>query len=821
MSIPTSISVRWGIAAGAAAILFALLFVSFNVFGQTHPCDTTTVVSDQTNTGLIADCKVLWGLKDTLRGDATLNWNASTEMTTTTPSGLSSVWSGVFVGGNPRRVTSITFQGTNTLGIGPSPSQELNGTLPPELGNLPSLSTLNISNSNPSGEPMRPSSGGLTGSIPPELGNLSNLRQLYLNNNSLSGSIPSDLGKLSNFRQINLSGNNLTGSIPPELGNLSNLRQLYLNNNSLSGSIPSDLGKLSNLSLLHLHWNSLSGPIPSELGNLSNLTRLGLAHNRLEGEFPRWIKNLTGLGWINIQRNLLTGHIPWESPLPNNNVRLYIGREQSEVNAGYPETNMWIGCLPPWSREQVRGGTDTRAQVWGELHLINEGLPECSVPPRESIWVLDTVLEPPSPVRGEFGMSTTSTKLTLRATYTLPAEYVTSTSTTNLLQFRSLSATSPSSTEMTVSITRHGTTTAARLVGFDNRAGTPTDAPASATDLTQQATIPTGASWTCTSAAMATQTTVTSEGTPETRHIPPDPIAVVCTTVLDKGIWVLDGAPMDSPYLINVAVGTAFSLTSTLTANGISNHASTNSVGPGGKNWPATELVAQAPFTPTPTPTATPTVTPTPTATPTHTPVPPTSTPTATATLTPTATVEPPTSTPAPPTSTPTLTSGESPTPPPGTDATPTRTPLTVPPVPTRTPTPDSGSGTPPPPPPGTVDTPTAQATAQAGTPQATAPPTATPTPQATRPPSAGSYDIVATRTPTPTPPPTMTPTRTPVPTSTATSTPTTPVPSIALPVTGGGGVSGGLLLLLFLAGGLLIAAGSTLLRARTVRETS
>ena len=90
MSIPTSISVRWGIAAGAAAILFALLFVSFNVFGQTtHPCDARTartddppdsgvIVPDLRNTGLVADCKVLWELKDTLRGTAPLNWDSTT-----------------------------------------------------------------------------------------------------------------------------------------------------------------------------------------------------------------------------------------------------------------------------------------------------------------------------------------------------------------------------------------------------------------------------------------------------------------------------------------------------------------------------------------------------------------------------------------------------------------------------------------------------------------------------------------------------------------------------------------------------------------------
>ena len=804
MSIPTSISVRWGIAAGAAAILFALLFVSFNVFGQTHPCDTTTVVSDQTNTGLIADCKVLWGLKDTLRGDATLNWDSTTAITG---------WSGAFTGGTPTRVTGLLFVGTNTLAVGPNLSQPLNGTLPPELENLPSLSLLRIENNS------------LTGPIPTEFGNMSTstLATLSLAGNSLTGSIPSELGNLSALTELDLSGNSLTGSIPPELGQLSNLVTLRLNNNSLSGPIPSDLANISSLANLYLHWNSLSGPIPSELGNLPNLVHLWLAHNRLSGEFPRWIKNLSGINRITIQRNLLTGPIPWENPLPAGIARLYIGREDSEVRDGYPETNMWIGCVPPWARGRTvsdPAGQDTEGQVWGELHLINEGLPHCGSPPGESIWVMDTVLEPPSPVRGEFGMSSTTTKMTLRATYTIPAEYVTSTTTPGLLQFRSLTPGPPDAQTagtITVTVGLPGTTSTPMFAGFDNRvSGTGVPDPSDLTPSTTIASSDFASGFNCNTVS-STETTVTTGGMQETRHIPPDPIAVVCQFMVPDGIWVLDDAPGESPYVINVDVGTTGVQTAlTLRANGISPRYVIRAVSSTGMNWADTELVAQAPFTPTPTPTATPTVTPT--VTPTHTPTAtPTVTPTATVTLTPTVTVEPPTATPtatpAAPTSTPTPTSGESPTPSPGTDPIPTRTPFTVSsPVPTRTPTPDPGSGTPSPPPPGTVDTPTATA-------QATAPPTATPTPQATRPPAAGSYDIVATRTPTATPPPTMTPTRTPVPTSTATSIPT-PVPPDELPRTGGPGISGGLLLMLALAGGLLLAAGSVILRARAARET-
>ena len=91
---------------------------------------------------------------------------------------------------------------------------------------------------------------------------------------------------------------------------------------------------------------------------------------------------------------------------------------------------MWIGCIPSWAT--------SNSAVMGEENL---DLPSCGSPPGESVWVLDTVLAPPSPVRGEFGNPAAKTKMTLRATYTIPNAYVTSTTTMNKLQFRSMSAT--------------------------------------------------------------------------------------------------------------------------------------------------------------------------------------------------------------------------------------------------------------------------------------------------------------------------------------------------------------------------------------------
>ena len=61
---------------------------------------------------------------------------------------------------------------------------------------------------------------------------------LYLDNNNLVGRIPPELGRLAKLDTLDLDGNELSGEIPPELGNLSNLTVLSMDHNELSGPIP-------------------------------------------------------------------------------------------------------------------------------------------------------------------------------------------------------------------------------------------------------------------------------------------------------------------------------------------------------------------------------------------------------------------------------------------------------------------------------------------------------------------------------------------------------------------------------------------------------
>jgi Leucine-rich repeat (LRR) protein len=91
------------------------------------------------------------------------------------------------------------------------------------------------------------SSNQLNGAIPTELGQLSRLKKLFLDFNQLSGPIPAELSDLINLEDIRLSANQLSGPIPPELGNLIKLKRLYLYKNQLCGKIPEALMNLTAL----------------------------------------------------------------------------------------------------------------------------------------------------------------------------------------------------------------------------------------------------------------------------------------------------------------------------------------------------------------------------------------------------------------------------------------------------------------------------------------------------------------------------------------------------------------------------------------------
>ncbi len=267
------------------------------------------VAQPDKNLGLVRDCRTLMDLRGALFGGVTTNWSAGTPI---------DEWVGLTIEGSPPRVTGLK------VGGGAYGNPITAGIIPPELGDLAKLRTLDLSHNQLSGN--IPSALGqlaelqtldltrnqLSGRIPPELGDLGTLQSLSLADNRLYGGIPPELGRLAGLQLLNLAGNDLTGGIPAELGNLSSLQRLYLGGNEFAASIPVELGQLAELQVLHLAESGLGGSIPPGIGELAELEILDLSESDLTGDIPTELAGLRNLTELQIADNQLTGGIPWE-----------------------------------------------------------------------------------------------------------------------------------------------------------------------------------------------------------------------------------------------------------------------------------------------------------------------------------------------------------------------------------------------------------------------------------------------------------------------------------------------------------------------------
>jgi len=137
------------------------------------------------------------------------------------------------------------------------------------------------------------SSNNLNGYIPNDIGNLTGLKVLNIRNNQISGNIPIQIGALYNLEELRLHGNQFTGNIPSQIGNLTNLKYLNLSSNVFVGTIPTQLGNLTNVTYFDIEDNQLTGDVPSSILNLPNINQFYLYHNLLSGDLD--LSNLSTL----------------------------------------------------------------------------------------------------------------------------------------------------------------------------------------------------------------------------------------------------------------------------------------------------------------------------------------------------------------------------------------------------------------------------------------------------------------------------------------------------------------------------------------------
>ena len=140
------------------------------------------VPNPSANPGLVQDCQVLLGLRDTLDGDISLDWNHLLLITK---------WDDVVVSGAPPRVTELWLDWGGSHDDR-SQDNKMSGALPPEIGQLQELRWLGLSGD------------GLIGVIPAEIGMLTQLEELLVFDAGLTGPIPRELGNLKNLRHLQL-----------------------------------------------------------------------------------------------------------------------------------------------------------------------------------------------------------------------------------------------------------------------------------------------------------------------------------------------------------------------------------------------------------------------------------------------------------------------------------------------------------------------------------------------------------------------------------------------------------------------------------------
>ncbi len=199
-------------------------------------------------------------------------------------------WHGITCGGSA---------GQNSVIFIELSSNNLSGTLPTSLGNLPNLQVFTVSHNQ------------LTGNLPPLTG-LVNLGIFFANDNLLSGTIP-PLNSLPVLADFEVSNNLLTGGVP-SLAGMTGLAKFIANGNQLTGSIPS-LAGLTNLVDFEVSFNQLTGSIPPLAGS-PNLYAFTAGNNNLTGTIPS-LAGLASLAYFVVSTNQLTGSIPSISGLSN------------------------------------------------------------------------------------------------------------------------------------------------------------------------------------------------------------------------------------------------------------------------------------------------------------------------------------------------------------------------------------------------------------------------------------------------------------------------------------------------------------------------
>ncbi len=140
--------------------------------------------------------------------------------------------------------------------------------------------------------------------LPPEIGNLSGLETLEISGDTTLF-LSKELGSLSSLKKLAIDAYNyrktiLIDEFPEELENLSNLESLTIKNTAIT-EFPTPFLSMTGLTSLSLAYNSLTS-LPPEIGNNTNLVYLNVNSNSI-AVIPETITNLESLTIVDLKNN--------------------------------------------------------------------------------------------------------------------------------------------------------------------------------------------------------------------------------------------------------------------------------------------------------------------------------------------------------------------------------------------------------------------------------------------------------------------------------------------------------------------------------------
>ena len=132
--------------------------------------------------------------------------------------------------------------------------------------------------------------------IPENIGNLTSLKSLDLSNTQISA-LPESIENLTSLQSLYLSFTQIS-ELPESIGNLTSLQSLDLESTQIS-ELPESIEKLTNLQSLDLSFTQIS-ELPDSIWNLTSLQGLNLRYTQIS-ELPESIGKLMSLKSLNLR----------------------------------------------------------------------------------------------------------------------------------------------------------------------------------------------------------------------------------------------------------------------------------------------------------------------------------------------------------------------------------------------------------------------------------------------------------------------------------------------------------------------------------------